>query len=235
MAFKTLADMRTKIERDLDIEAEEFIQPEELIELFNDGIARAEARIINLGLRDKYFQKRSWISLVNGQEDYDLPTEIYVDKIEKIIYQKGTIIYKVEPIDSEQMFEEIQMTNTYSAGVQTAYRYLIRHDTPGVEKIQIVPVPSEDLTNGLTVWHFRDANRMSADDDICDLPEIAIQFIYAYVKEKVYEKEKGQAWALAKDDRKEAEELMVETLQQQISDSDLTKLDMDMSAYEEHS
>lgn len=235
MAFKTYGDMRAKIERDLDLEAEEFIQPEELLELFNDGIAKAEAKMINLGLRDRYFLKRSYISLVADQEDYDLPEDIYADKIQKIIYENGATLYKVTPIDSEKMFEKIQLANKYNTGGNSNYNYLIRHDVPGEEKLMIVPTPKESVADGLTVWHFRDANRMEDDDSICDLPEIAYQYLYAYVKEKVYEKEKDQSWQLARDDRQKAEDDMAETLQQQIADSDLTKLDEDMSFYEEHS
>lgn len=234
MAFKTLSDIRTKMERELDLEAEEFIQPEEMVEYINDAITKAEAHIINLGLRDKYFQKRTRINLVSGQEDYDLPTDIYADKIIKIIYQNEALIYPVKPIASENMYEAIQFVNQFSLGTNTAYRYLIRHDDPGEEKLQIVPRPQESVTNGLTVWHYRDANRLEEDDDVCDLPEIAYQFVYDHVRVKVYEKERGQSWLTAKDDRDRSEKDMVETLQQQIADSDMTLLDQDMTTYEEH-
>jgi len=233
MAFKTLDDIRTKIERDVDIEAEEFIQPEELIEYINDAITLAEAHIINLGLRDKYFLTKDTIDLVSGQADYDLPTNIYANKIFKIVYEFGADIYPLAPIDSEEMFQNIQILNKYET--TDLYRYLLRHDTPGVEKLQLVPKARLSVTDGLTVWYYRDANRLSVAADVCDLPEIAVQFIYQYVKVKVYEKERGQAWAVAKDELSTMEQLMVTTLQQQIVDSDLTKMDQDFSIYEEHS
>lgn len=233
MGFKTLLDIKTKISRDLDIEAEEFIQPEELVEYINDGITKAEAHIINLGLRDKYFLKRAYISIVEAQEDYDLPTDIYANKILNIVYQNGADLYTLKPIDSKDMFENIQFLNKYTT--TDFYRYLIRHDTPGEEKLQLVPKPKTSVTNGLTVWFFRDANQLSADTDVCDLPEIAVQFIYQYVRTRVYEKEKGQSWAVAKEELKEIEGLMVSTLQQQIADSQLTELEHDVSFYQEHS
>lgn len=233
MAFKTLADIRTKIERDLDLEAEEFIQPQELVEYANDAITKAEAYIINLGLRDKYFLTKANISLVSGQADYDLPSNLYSNKILKIVYEFGSDIYALKPIDSEHMFENIQILNKYE--VTDLYRYLIRHDIPGTEKLQLVPPARFSVSNGLTLWFFRDANRLVDDADICDLPEICIQYIYQYIAVKVYEKEKGQAWITALQLLKEIEELMVTTLQQQIVDSELTKIDQDFSTYEEHS
>lgn len=234
MAFKTLYDIRTKIARDLDIEAEEFIQPEELIQYINDAISEAEANIINLGLRDKYFLARGTpISLVAGQADYDLPSNIYGNKILKVVYQSGTDIYALSPIDSEEMYQDISVLNQYNT--TDLYRYLIRHDVPGTEKLQIVPKARVDAADALTIWFFREANKLEIDTDICDLPEIAIQYVYQSVRVRVYEKERGQSWMVAKEDLAAIEELMVKTLQQQISDSDLTKMDKDFTTYEEHS
>ena len=176
MAFKTLLDLKTKIEKDLDLEAEEFIQPEELIEYINDAISMSEAQIVKLGLRDKYFLTRSSINIIAGQEDYDLPVNIYANKIVKVIYQNGATLYTVKPIDAKDMFEDIQFLNKYTT--TEFYRYLIRHDSPGVEKLQIVPKAVLNVTGGLTVWFYRDANKLSADADICDLPEICYQFLY---------------------------------------------------------
>lgn len=234
MAFLTLYDIKTKISRDLDIEAEEFIQPEELTEYINDAISEAEAEIINLGLRDKYFLARGTpISLVAGQADYDLPSTLYGNKILKIIYQSGSDIYALDPIDSEQMFEDISILNQYNT--TDLYRYLIRHDTPGQEKLQLVPTARENIANALTIWFYREANKLEVDADICDLPEIAIQFVYQYVRTRVYEKERGQSWMVAKEQLSQIQEKMVKTLQQQISDSELTKVDHDFTTYEEHS
>ena len=233
MAFKTLLDLTTKISRDLDLEAEEFIQPLELIEYFNDAIAMAEAQIVKIGLRDKYFLTRAQISLVTGQEDYDLPVNIYANKVVKIIYENGATIYTMKPIDSRQMFEDIQYLNKYQT--TDIYRYLLRHDSPGVEKLQIVPKARLTVANGLTIWYYRDSHKLNLPTDICDLPEICYQFLYQYVRTRVYEKEKGTAWQLAMADLKIVSDLMIDTLTQQIADADLTEMEKDMETYQEHS
>ena len=233
MAFKTLLDLTTKIEKDLDLEEEEFVQPQELIEYINDAISMSEAQIVKLGLRDKYFLTRSTINIVAGQEDYDLPSNIYANKIVKVIYQNGATLYTVKPIDAKEMFEDIQFLNKYTT--TEFYRYLIRHDSPGVEKLQIVPKAVLSVANALTVWFYRDANKLTVDTDICDLPEICYQFIYQSVRTRVYEKERGQAWREAMADLKVISDLMIDTLTQQIVDSDLTSVEQDMSVYGEHS
>jgi len=233
MAFKTLLDLTTKIEKDLDLEEEEFVQPQELIEYINDAISMSEAQIVKLGLRDKYFLTRSTINIVAGQEDYDLPPNLYANKIVKIIYQNGATLYTVKPIDAKEMFEDIQFLNKYTT--TEFYRYLIRHDSPGVEKLQIVPKAVLSVANALTVWFYRDANKLTVDTDICDLPEICYQFIYQSVRTRVYEKERGQAWREAMSDLKVISDLMIDTLTQQIVDSDLTSVEQDMSVYGEHS
>jgi len=233
MAFKTLLNLKTKINKDLDLEEEEFVQPAELNEYINDAISMAEAQIVKLGLRDKYFLTRKKIDAVKGQEDYDLPPNLYANKIVKIIYQNGATLYTLRPIDSKEMFEDIQFLNQYQT--TEFYRYLIRHDTPGVEKLQVVPAVRISVVGAFTVWFYRDANKLSLDTDICDLPEICYQFIYQSVRVRVYEKEKGQAWAEAKNDLSAINTLMIDTLTQQITDADLTEIEQDLSVYGEHS
>jgi len=233
MPFKTLLDLRTKIERDLDLEAEEFVQPQEMIEYINDAIAISEAEIVKLGLRDKYFLTRYTFSVVKDQEDYTLPANVYANKILKLVYQNGATLYTLRPMDSKDMFEDIQFLNKY---VTTEfYRYLIRHDLPGEERIQIVPKGRLSVANAITVWYYRDANKLSVDTDVCDLPEICYQFIYQSVRTRVYEKEKGTAWREAMNDLLTVRNLMVETLTQQIVDADLTEVEKDMNVYWEHS
>jgi len=235
LAFKTLNEIRSKIQRDLDLEVEEFIQPLEMIEYINDAITLAEAKIIDLGLRDKYFFARTKLSIVQGAEDIELPSNIYANKIVKLVYSNGTEIYPMKPMDREKMFEEIELINSAGSAPLIFYRYLIRNDTPGGEVIQIVPKARQTLTDVIVCWYYRDANRLSADTDLCDLPEISIQFVYQYVRVRVYEKEKGASWLQAKQDLMKIEVDMLTTLQQQIADSDLTKVEQDFSAYEEHS
>lgn len=230
MIQKTLSQLTTKIENDLDLQAEEFIQPGELTEYFNDARVLAEAIIIKLGLRDRYFLTRTKFDVVEGQEDYPLP--VNCNKVVKLIYQNGATLYTLRPIDSSVMFEDIQFLNTYVT--TDFYRYVLRNDGPQ-ELIQLVPQGRFTIVNAITLWFYRTTNPLVNPTDICDLPEICYQFLYQSVRVRVYEKEKGQAWQMALADLAKIEATMTETLTQQNTDSDLTEVEKDFMLYQEHS
>ena len=59
MAFKTKAQVVTKINLDLDLEEEEFIQADEMTGYINDAITIVEGVLISLGLKDRYFYTRT--------------------------------------------------------------------------------------------------------------------------------------------------------------------------------
>jgi hypothetical protein len=233
MAFRTFGDLRTQVEKELDLEDETFIQASEMIGFWNRGIAIAESHLITLGLKDKYFLGRERMSIVQGQEEYDLPASLYGNKIIKIIYHVGSTFYTLMPLESKDMFENYEYLNTFST--TDYYRYLITHTTPGSQKLLLVPKAISSESNALTFWFSRSANRYTVDADICDFPAIAYEFLAAFVKEKCYEKESHVNFEGAKADRMEKEQLMQSVLAGQISDSELSKLEADLSSYQESS
>jgi hypothetical protein len=233
MAFKTFGDLNTELENELDLEGEEFIDKPELIRLWNRAVGVAEGHLITLGLKDKYLLGREQISIAQGQEEYDLPATLYGNKIIKIIYRVGATFYTLLPLDSKDMFENYEYLNNFA---QTDYyRYMITHTTPGSQKLLLVPKALATQVNALTIWFSRAANRYTVDGDICDLPSAAYEFLNAYVTEKVYKKESHVNFAEAKADRQEKEQLMMSVLSGQISDSEMTMIEADLSAYQESS
>lgn len=233
MAFRTFGDLRTQLEKELDLEGEEFIAPEEMQGYFNRAVSIAEGHIITLGLRDKYFLARAKVSTVQGEEEIDLPPNLYTNKIIKIIYRRGATFYTVRPLDSKDMFENYEYLNEYSSS--DFYRYMILHNSPGDEKLLIVPKARESTTDVMTIWYFRDANRFTDDADLCDVPELAYEFVSAYVREMCYAKESHVNYEGAKAERMEKEQLMQSVLAGQIQDNEMSKLELDLSAYQESS
>ena len=150
MAYKTFGDLRTQLEKELDLEGEEFVAPSEMIGLWNRAVSVAESHLITLGLKDKYFLGRASISTVLGQEEYAIPDSMYGNKIIKIIYQVGATLYTLLPLDSKDMFENYAFLNSYSS--TDFYRYMITHTTPGSQKLLLVPKARETLTNPITIW-----------------------------------------------------------------------------------
>jgi len=233
MAFKTFGELNAELEKELDLEGEEFIDKAELMRLWNRAVSVAEGHLITLGLKDKYLLGRDKLNLVLGQEEYELPASIYGNKIIKAIYHVGATFYTVLPLDSKDMFENYEYLNSFST--TDFYRYLITHSTPGSQKFLLVPAARQTLTGAITLWFSRNANRYTADSDICDLPVIAYEFLNAYVTEKCYKKESHVNFQEAKAERMEKELLMQSILSGQISDSEMSLMEKDLSSYQESS
>lgn len=233
MAFKTFGELNVELMNELDLEGEEFIDAPELKRLWNRAVGVCEGHLITLGLKDKYLLGREMLSIVQGQEEYDLPASLYGNKIFKLIYCVGATLYEVKPIDSKEMFENYRYLNNYTS--TDWYRYMITHSTPGAQKLLLVPKAQATEPNSIEVWFSRSANRYTADSDICDLPTAAYEFLNAYVTEKVYKKESHVNYQGAVEDRKEKEQLMQSVLSGQTQDNNRSELEPDLSAYQESS
>lgn len=235
MIYKSFAEIKAKVERDLDIEVEEFIQPQEFIEYVNDGIKDAESHIHKLGLEDEYFLSKAQLALVTAQEDYTLPANIYADKIRAIVYRNGATIYTIKRLRGPEKFEVIERINQYNT-VTDYYNYLLRNDSAanGV-KLQLVPPSRETLPVGVTIWYIRSANRWITDDtQFCDIPEVGMNYLYDFIKYKVLFKEGHPSSGEMKSDMEKSQQVMIQTLEQMVPD-DETEVYKDLSFYQDMS
>jgi hypothetical protein len=226
--FFTWAQIKAKVQADLDIEDEVFVTESELMSYCNEAIDEAEAEIHSL--YEDYFLSKTPITLVQGTSDYAMPSDIYAHKIRRLIYQNGATIYSVERMKDWRKFEQKAATDYYPG--TNWYTYLIVNTTAGAPKISLVPTAQESGAY-LTLWYIRNATRMSADASICDIPEF-INFIYQYIKVRVYEKEMNPNTTQAKELLEQQRELMQATLGTMVPDAD-NNIEMDISSYEEQS
>jgi len=226
--FSTWAQIRSKVEKDLDIEDEVFVTESELLSYANEAIDEAEAEIH--GLYEDYFLSRATITLVQGTSSYDLPSTIYAHKIRRVIYTNGSTIFTIKRLKDWHKFEEMAVINNSSSG--SDYNYILTNMTAGDPQFELIPAARE---NGayVTIWFVRNANRLTVDADVCDIPEF-INFIYQYMKVRVYEKEQNQNLAFAVQALQAQRELMKVTLAGMIPDAD-NEIEMDLSSYEEQS
>lgn len=231
MAYKTKLEVVTKINYDLDLEEEEFIQAAEMTGYINDAITIIEAHINTLGLRDNYFLTRTTLNLVSGTADYSLPTNIFQDKIKEVTYSNGATIYNIKPLTRDKASEEIEHLNRYST--TEYYQYRIRRDSSAANYLQLIPASRETATGVVKIEYYRDLERVSADADLVEVPEICLQFIYQYVKTMVYEKESHALYQIAVQKLEKVEDLMISTLQGQLADNSESILELDKSIYEE--
>ncbi len=239
MIYKTWSQIKSKVQRELDIEVEEFIQPEEFVEYVNDGVSLCEAEIHDLGLEDLYFRTRFKIPLVSGTEDYSLPAPIYMNKILSFIYSKGATIYDISQLRGPDMYENIAHINQYNT-ITDYYKYIIRNDNAddGV-KIQLVPPSRETDADAATLWFIRESAKwdiLTDPDGLkkCDLPQIAMQFLYQYVKYRCYEKEGHPNMNDAKADLLAIKTTMISMMENMVPDSN-TEIIKDLSSYQDMS
>lgn len=239
MQYESFGAIKSKVERELDTEVEEFVQPEEFVGYVNDAISFAEAEIHKLGIEDEYFLTKSFLTLVAGEEDVSLPTNIYMNKIRNVVYKNGATIFEIKRIRGMNRFENIERINQYTS-VTDYYTYLLRNDSAaGGVKMELMPPSSESSTQNVKLWYIREASKWNYATDptgllLCDMPQIAMQFLYQYVKYRVYEKEGHANMDSAKIDLVKIETTMIATMEQMVAD-DNTEIIKDLSIYEDFS
>lgn len=225
--YWTWAEIRTKIKRDLDIEAETFIRADELLEYANDAIREAEAEI--KALYEDYFLDKTSLSLVQGTDEYDLPTDIYAHKIRRVIYNNGSSVYTINRIQDWKKFETKAIADNFATS--DLYQFFIYNPAAGTPKFLIVPKARETVADVVTIWYQRDANRLAVDTDICDIPEF-ITFIFKHIKTSVYEKEGHPNLDRAMADLAVERERMQGVLAQMVPDAE-NEIEIDYTFYEE--
>ncbi len=222
--YFTLAEIKTKLKQDLDLEQEQFIVSSELLGYINEAIDDCEAFIH--GLYADYFFKQDTFSLVKDQSLYPLPTDIYGHKIRRLLFNDGTEKYRirrVRRIDTTMFSEPLDF-----------YRYILENSAPGESNIghRFYPTPVANETDVITRFYIRNANRLVVDADICDIPEF-VNYIFAHVKYNVAKKEKlGQDIQIAAAHLEAERKLMEGTLMTMVPDGD-NKILMDTSHYDD--
>jgi hypothetical protein len=230
MKFWTWAEIRTKVEQECDLEDEDFVRPEELLAYANEAIDEAEAEIHSL--YEDYFLKKVDLAVVANDEFFSLATllpDIYADKIRKIIFREGsgTTVYTVTRLKDWKKFEQKAVADTQLT--TDLYQYFLINSTPGNPQIMLVPKSREAGT--MTVWYLRNANRLTVDADVCDIPEF-INFVFSHMKMKVYAKEGHPGYQEALERLETERARMNAVLASRVPDMD-NEIELDVSCYED--
>ena len=229
MKYWTWAEIKDKVQRDLDFEGEVFINETELLGYANEAIDEVERQVHTL--YSDYFLTRSQITLVSGQETYDLPADIYANKIRSVIYRNSTKVFKIERLRDWHKLEEYE---TYQSGTHASIRFgwFFLNSTPGQPQIIMAPTPRE---NGafVQIWYLCNANALAVDADILDIPEAA-NYVMQYIKVRCYEKEAHPMVQKAMQDLAVEKSTTLATLAGLAADGD-NEIESDMSVYNEMS
>jgi hypothetical protein len=224
----TYAQIKAKVLGDLGLEQEEFVTDSELMSYCNEAIDEAEAEIHTI--YEDYFLKQGTINLVQGQSLYDIPTDIYANKIRKILYfENNTNYYPVIRVNHKDEFLDILETDTNN--IDQNYRYImINPDATTGFKIKLVPASRSNITGGLVIWYIRNANRITTEADYCDIPEF-VSFIIQYMKMRIYEKEGNPMLPTAIQILDAQRTQMISTLTNRMDDGE-NEIEKDLDIYE---
>lgn len=230
MTYETFGTLKSDVRSEMDLIDEPIVTDTDLQVFAKEAIQLVHADI--LGIAEDYFLTYKWITMVQGTSDYDLPSDIFAQKIRRLVYINGLIIYPIRRIQGRRLFEAEAHITVFGASVD--YRYMLRNDSDASNcKIELLPAAREG-GNLIKCWYDREPAIPSADSDKIDIPEF-YTLIKAYVKLKVAT-ERLKIPEVVQDVKSEVDmkrTLLVETLQGRVPDDDnLVELDMDF--YWEH-
>ncbi len=226
----TYAVAKTKVEKDLDLEGEEFIQDSEMLAYFNDALRDIEKDVLTI--YEDYLLDKVYLPLIFGQDTYSLPAGIFSLKMRAVIYNSGSILYEIKRNRTQHKFLDRAFVRT--SDPLDYYQYIVLNNSTTGIKLELSPPSRETSSANVTVFFIRTVDEIVDDGDFVDkdIPE-ALSFIYAYVKGKCKQKENRGSMppdAQAEIDREK--EQFIATLTNSIPDDD-NEVIKDLSFYNE--
>ncbi len=227
--FWTLSELIAKVETDLDLQGEVFIDKDMMIGFANEAIDDLE-KLIH-GIYEDYFLARYTLTLVSGTDEYALPTNIYAHKIRGIMYRNGSRVYEIKRIRDWKKFIEysVQLVNGLTA--DAIYSYFVINEDAGSPRMLLSPRVSESGAYGM-VWYLRQANRLVDDADLMDVPEAA-NYVLRHMRRSCLTKDIGNPLlpnAVAELNKEEAD--LTATLTAMVPDAN-NEIEADLSFYQE--
>jgi hypothetical protein len=226
----TLLDIKAHVKDDLDLNDQSYVEDTDITRWANEGIAVAESQIHTL-YEDYFLVETDPVQISTGQSLVDYPSDIYANKIRKIIFTDGLGNSNTSHVVNRvKNLIHAKEKDLYGSDTSTPTLTYIPYNPSGTgRKIRLFP---ESGRGGyLHVFYIRNANRLVNDTDILDIDEFE-RFIVQYVKTQSYLKD-GDPRA---EDSKILEEQfkadMVMTLSTMVPDDD-NALEMDMDSYNE--
>lgn len=213
MYSPTYAELKAYLEKELDLEDETFITEDEMLSYFNEAVDMVEAAIHNI--YEDYFLTTAPLAITSGTAAYNLPSDVYAQKIRKVLYNdNGSLKYEIRRIK--------RIEDTLYVESPDLYGYILLNSGSTGMKITLFPTP-QDSNSNITVWYLRNAKRFTQDTDVCDIPEFT-SVVVQFVRYKCLTKEGHPDAAQAAQDLERMKQEMVDTLTARVPDEDNTVL-----------
>jgi hypothetical protein len=111
---------------------------------------------------EDYYQDTYQFNLVDGTNEYDLPSDFFKLKRLELKYDSSDEPYQSRSFDFRQLHRAVDTTDYGST-----YRPV--HQLVG-SKLRILPVPDEDVTNGAKLFYIQQIEEMDEDNDTINIP-----------------------------------------------------------------
>jgi len=138
MSQKTYAQILDFVRKKLDLQEEIFITPEELLLYCEEAIKYCEAEVHKNRIEDMYFESAAPLALEAGKAEYDLPPNIFGNKILRVVYNDGSEIYTIPRLKKELRYESGSIIDQYQPSSDYAYR-LVNSDVRSGTKLRLYP------------------------------------------------------------------------------------------------
>lgn len=221
MIYPLFKDLMQDLKDELDLNEETFIEDEEIKSYFNEAVDMVQHQIHTLC--EDYFLSRGEIPTTAGQSEFQLPSNIYANKVRKIQWIRDTSErYEVLPIRDLNTIPWIPEDDFY--------KYIFLNN--GVSNvnalgtvIKIYPAIKATSTNSLIIWYIRTANKFEDENSACDIPEWS-NVVKQYCRYKCMIKEGHPQSSQSKEDLDRMIQGMIEALRSRAMDEN-NKLSLD--------
>jgi hypothetical protein len=138
MAAKTYGYIQNYVQDALDLQEETFITPDELLTYCEEALKFCEAEVHKLGIDDLYFETCAPIVLKASRTEFALPSNIFANKITRLVFNNGSEIYDVTRIRNQYRYSDLAVTDQFSQSARYQFM-LLNHDIRVGSRIRLTP------------------------------------------------------------------------------------------------
>lgn len=171
-----VAGVITRVKRQFGDESSVQITDDDIIRWIND----AQDHIASTN--EDLLQETSLVNLVAGQQDYPLPTDLLTLSSVSIKTATMTSFVQIKGLPIQQFNELVNGWDGNYFGTGTSYAY-----TSYKSSIRLLPIPAENVTNGLKFFYNRLPVEVASPVGTLDLPRSYHNAIVNFCLQQAYE------------------------------------------------
>ncbi len=109
MEYPTYASIKQRVEERIDTQEETFVGANELLRYCQDAIDFCENKIHTFQVADRYFETVAPIAITSGVMDYQMPSDIYANKITRLMHERNDDIYEIMRLKNKDRYGDMAL------------------------------------------------------------------------------------------------------------------------------